>query len=241
MSAHRSTGTWCATMRNTASARAFRPQVTVPASPAPAAAGGAASRTRPQVQATACPSYCVTVAAASGTSMTCRDAVTPRSAAPARSRPHGQAPAGNSGTLSSGSARQARCDPGAPGCFPGRLFPFPRGFRVPGPVLPGRSSADGGIDEFPEFRDSSRSSCASRSSSSATRPASSPFRASRTSISTPCTSASMARSSAAGGTVTASHLPPRPARTRQKSASSSPSVTSSHSQPPPPKNRKQGT
>ena len=54
-----------------------------------------------------------------------------------------------------------------------------------GAVFPGRSSADGGIPEFPEFRDTARSSLASRSSSSATLPDSSPFRASRTSISTP--------------------------------------------------------
>lgn len=36
-----------------------------------------------------------------------------------------------------------------------------------GEVLPGRSSAEGGIEEFPEFRETARSSLASRSASSA--------------------------------------------------------------------------
>jgi hypothetical protein len=61
--AHRSTGTWWMTMRKTARARVFRPQVTVPGSPD--AAGGAAPWTRPQAQATAwLSSYWVTDAAA---------------------------------------------------------------------------------------------------------------------------------------------------------------------------------
>jgi hypothetical protein len=190
-------------MRNTARARAFSPQVTVPAPPA--SAGGGASCTRPHAHATAWLSYCTVLAAASGTSITCRDPEIPRSAAPVRSRPHWHGPDGNSGTVSSGSSRQARCAPGAPGCFPGR-FPDPPRFRWPGAFRPGRSSADGGIEEFPEFRDTSRSSRASRSSRPATCADSSEFRASRTSISTPCTSARTARSSS-GGTVTARDSP----------------------------------
>ena len=68
----------------------------------------------------------------------------------------------------SGFSLQARCAPGAPGCFPCLFFPLPRfGFGA-GAVFPGRSSADGGIPEFPEFRDTARSSLASRSASSAT-------------------------------------------------------------------------
>ena len=84
---------------------------------------------------------CVTVAAASGTSMTCRDATTPRSAAPVRSRPHGHEPSGNSATVSSGVCDQARFVPGAPGCLPGlrRLPGFARGA---GAFRPGRSSGD---------------------------------------------------------------------------------------------------
>jgi len=58
---------------------------------------------------------------------------------------------------------------------------LPRGRRV----FPGRSPADGGIPEFPEFRDTARSSLASRSDRSVTCAASSAFRFSRISISMP--------------------------------------------------------
>jgi hypothetical protein len=153
------------TMRNTARARAFRPQVTVPASPA--SAGGGASCTLPHAHATAWLSYCTVLAAASGTSITCRDPEIPRSAAPARSRPHAHGPAGNSGTVSSGPSRQARCAPGAPGCLPCR-FPDPPRFRWPGAFRPGRSSAEGGIEELPEFLDAARQAASSCSRSSAT-------------------------------------------------------------------------
>ena len=40
-------------------------------------------------------------------------------------------------------------------CF---FFPFPRPGLGSGAVFPGRSSADGGIEEFSEFRDTARSS-----------------------------------------------------------------------------------
>lgn len=42
----------------------------------------------------------------------------PRSAAPARFAPHPHAPRGKCGTVRSGSSRQAKYDPGAPGCLP---------------------------------------------------------------------------------------------------------------------------
>ena len=90
-----------------------------------------------------------------------------------------------------------------PALLPLPSLPVPRLGLGSGAVFPGRSSADGGIPEFPEFRDTARSSFASRSASSVTCAASSAFRASRTSISTPWTSASTARSSSAADAVTA--------------------------------------
>ena len=87
-------------------------------------------------------------------------------------------PSGNSGSLLSGFSLQARCAPGAPGCFPCLFFPLPRPGLGSGAVFPGRSSADGGIPEFPEFRDTARSSLASRSARSVTCAVSSAFRAS---------------------------------------------------------------
>jgi hypothetical protein len=60
------------------------------------------------------------------------------------------------GTVVSGLWLQARCAPGAPGCFPRRPLPPSRGLRGRGGVLPGRSSAAGGIEEFAEFRDAAR-------------------------------------------------------------------------------------
>jgi len=56
--------------------------------------------------------------------------------------------------------------PGAPGCLPG-LRPLPRRGLRSGGLFPGRSSVLGGIDEFPEFREISRSSRAIFSACSA--------------------------------------------------------------------------
>jgi hypothetical protein len=67
-------------------------------------------------------------------------------------------------------------------CF---FFPSPRFALGAGAFVPGRSSADGGIPEFPEFRETARSSLASRSDRSVTCAASSAFRVSRISISMP--------------------------------------------------------
>ena len=80
----------------------------------------------------------------------------------------GRRPAGTAASFLSGFSLQARCAPGAPGCLPCLFFPFPRFGFGSGAVFPGRSSADGGIEEFPEFRDTARSSFASRSARSAT-------------------------------------------------------------------------
>jgi hypothetical protein len=59
--------------------------------------------------------------------------------------------------------------------LPGLRFAFfSRPGRDSGAMRPGRSSADGGIEEFPEFRDAARSSRANRADSSAFAASSSP-------------------------------------------------------------------
>jgi hypothetical protein len=94
----------------------------------------------------------------------------PRSAAPARSAPQLHRPAGRTGTRSSGSSRQPRDAPGAPGCFPGRRFAAPPSGRGRGArrLRPGWPSIDGGNEEFPLFEVTSRSSRSSRSRRSLT-------------------------------------------------------------------------
>jgi hypothetical protein len=95
-------------------------------------------------------------------------AATPRSAASCSAAPHSHAPAGKCGTVASGFWLQARCDPFDPGCPPGlRPPPLPRFGLGCGGVQPGRSSADGAIEEFPLFRETSRSSRSSRAARSA--------------------------------------------------------------------------
>jgi hypothetical protein len=78
--------------------------------------------------------------------------------------------------------------------------------------LPGRSSADGGIEEFPEFRETARSRRASRSSSSAfaasscaTRSAIAVFCAARTVISCRWSAISPSRASSSGITDAGHH------------------------------------
>ena len=56
--------------------------------------------------------------------------------------------------------------PGAPGCLP-RDRPDPFARRRAGFDRPGRSSVDGGIEEFPLLRPTARSSAATRSASRA--------------------------------------------------------------------------
>src|ERR1019366_7585293 len=94
------------------------------------------------------------------------DRATPRSAARARSAPQPHAPAGRWSITSSGSAHVIDV-PGAPGCFPRlRPLPLPRRSRFGG-TFPGRSSEEGGIEEFPLLRPSRRlrSATSARSSS----------------------------------------------------------------------------
>ena len=146
----------------------------MPGAPA-ASGGGSATCRRPHPHCTSCRSCWIVTARASGKSVTWWENRTPRSAAPARSPPHAQEPCGKCAIISSGSSRQARNAPGAPGCLPG-LRPPRRVFRSGG-LRPGRSSLLGGIDELPLFREISRSSRAIRSRSSAFSAFSSSFSA----------------------------------------------------------------
>jgi hypothetical protein len=94
----------------------------------------------------------------------------PAAACPLREQRHRRVRVLAPGQVSAGRARLLALAP----------LPAPRDLRDRGAVLPGRSSADGGIDEFPEFRDTARSRRASRSSSSPIRPSSAEFRSAST-------------------------------------------------------------
>ncbi len=111
---------------------------------APAASGGApATCRRPQRHSTSCRSYWMVSARASGRPVT---------------RP-GSCPGGDS-TPGTCPARPAAC----PACASSRRRGGP---SARGGFLPGRSSAEGGIEEFPELREISRSRRATFSSGSA--------------------------------------------------------------------------
>jgi hypothetical protein len=69
----------------------------------------------------------------------------------------------------------------------------------------GWSSSDGGSEEFPEFRNAARSSLASRSSSSATYPASAAFCTDSMAMSWPCSAISVSRAASTGRAVTGHH------------------------------------
>lgn len=58
--------------------------------------------------------------------------------------------------ISQSMGRTGSCDPGAPGCFAGPAPPPPRFGFGGGGVRPGRSPADGAIEEFPLLRPSRR-------------------------------------------------------------------------------------
>ena len=135
---------------------------------------------------------------------------TPRSAAPARSAPHAHVPSGNQSRVSSGSA-QLIADPGAPGCLPRfRFFSASRCAArrsLRGGLRPGRSSPEGGIDEFPLLRDSARSSRATWSRSPAMSASSAAIRPSR--------AVQLSHSGAAGGRPDTSHDHPEPAGSKQ--------------------------
>ena len=106
---------------------------------------------------------------------------------------------------------------GAPGCLPG-LRPLPGFARGAGAFRPGRSSDDGGIEEFPEFRDAARRAASSCPRSSRTRPVSSASWADRSvtcadsaAISAACSRISASRGSSGGSdSVTRSCPEPRP-------------------------------
>ncbi len=160
MSAHRSAGTWCTTIKNTHQAWKFSPDVTVPGWPAPG--GVSATCTRPQPHCAACRSCWIVSARALGRAVTWWEYRILRSRAPDRSAPHSQMPSGNCGTVLSGWSLHAGHAPGGPGCLPGfRFWPPPRRGLRSGGFFPGWSSLLCGIDEFPEFpefREISRSS-----------------------------------------------------------------------------------
>ena len=103
---------------------------------------------------------------------------------------------------------QARCDPGAPRLL-ARLVPFPCLAPASRAAASGRgrSSSDGGSEEFPEFRDAARSSRASRSSRSATRAARCAFCCASIPMSWPCSAISASRAASSGLAVTDHHHP----------------------------------
>ena len=139
------------------------------------------------------------------------EAATPRSAAEARSAPHSHSPSGKCGTVSSGSGLQARCDPGAPGCPPGLRPPPPRFGLGAGGLRPGRSSAEGAIEELPLLRPSRRRSSRT-SAASATRSARSSSIAAACSAITASRAAHEAQPGAGGGrTAITGHHHRRPA------------------------------
>jgi len=118
---------------------------------------------------------------------------------------------GPGGTVRPGSVLQTRYEPGAPGCSPEfRLPRLPRCDVPAGGARPGRSSSDGGSEELPEFRDAARSSLASRSSSSPTRPASAAFCTASMAMSWPCSAISASRAASSGLAVTDHHHLGRP-------------------------------
>ena len=134
---------------------------------------------------------------------------------------------GKSSVLS-GRGSHARYAPGAPGCLPGfRLFPPPRALRCGG-FFPGRSSDEGGIEEFPLLRDSARSSRLTCSRSAAIWSACA-LTASRSSpISSCCAAicssraAQAAQSGAGGGRADTGHDHQEPAGSKQADTPSRP-------------------
>lgn len=97
------------------------------------------------------------VAMTSGISTICRD-VTPASADPRRLLPHPPHQDGRGCFTRSGVPDQARAELRVPGLLP-RDLPLSGFARRLGYGVPGRSSPEGGRDEFPEFRDNRRLSC----------------------------------------------------------------------------------
>src|SRR5208283_938295 len=103
--------------------------------------------------------------------------MTPRSSASAAPRPHEQAPSGTWPPVRSGTSHRIAA-PGLPGCFPRLFFSARSAARrcFLGGFGPGRSSDDGGIEEFPLFRDSARCAAANCSRRSATTASSAAIR-----------------------------------------------------------------
>ena len=113
--------------------------------------------------------------------------------------------------------------PGLPGCFPRFFFSARSAARrcCRGSFRPGRSSDDGGIEEFPLLRDTVRSSRAIRSRSSAPSASSTAIRASR--------AAQLSHSGAGAGRSDTSQDHPDPAGSKQAGTPSR--LTATTSQP----------
>src|SRR5208283_1805080 len=128
----------------------------------------------------------------------------------------------------SGSSQRIAA-PGEPDCFPRfRFFPSARSaarccFR--GGFRPGRSSDEGGIEEFPLFRDPARTAAANCSRRSATT-------ASSAAICCACSRISASRGSSGGTTLTGSNHPGHHAQPLRQHPARSQNVTSDHSPQP---------
>ena len=90
----------------------------------------------------------------------------PTATACAKSAPHAQPPCGRYATCSSGCATHGSELPGAPRCLP-RSRPEPFARLGDGFLRPGRSSVEGGIEEFALLRPAARSRALTRSTSPA--------------------------------------------------------------------------
>ena len=200
----------------------------MPGAPSPASGGASARCRAPHPHTTSCRSYWVTTARASGRSLTWWEYTTPRSRACSSPVPHAQLPRGNRSLAWPGSCRQARNIPGAPGCLPGLRLPLPRPGFGRGCSFPGRSSEEGGMDEFPLLRFKARSRRATCSRSAAIWSACSPSAPRSSPISSSCAAIRSSRaahepqSGAGSGRTAISHDHPQPAQRKQHDTPSRP-------------------
>jgi hypothetical protein len=104
------------------------------------------------------------------------------------------------GFLAPGQMRPRR-----PWLLAGLRSPRPRGCPRRGGVRPGRSSADGGIDELPLFGEAGRSSRSTLAARSATCPANRVFSAASAAITRACTAITASRAASTGIPGTGHH------------------------------------
>ena len=139
--------------------------------------------------------------------------------------------------MTSSGLAQRIAAPGDPGCFPGLRLRSARSAArrafLPGGLRPGRSSALGGIEEFPEFLDAARRAASSCSRSPATSDSSAAIRSPCPAICASCASsrAACSRISASRGSsggsesVTARDHPRNHPRPPSRQPARSPTVT----------------